>query len=241
MLTVNYDILGIRDGDMVLDVGCGEGRHSIYACQLAQCTVCALDIEQKNAIKTKFFLSAMDDDGRNRSQWLSLRGNAMYMPFPDACFDKVICSEVLEHIPDDRQAVNEFRRILKNNGVLAVSVPSYFSEAIYWTISRQYHNQPGGHIRKYHFKQLLAMLKNSGFDVFGVHREHALHVPYWFLRCVFGINREQAFIPALYHRFLVWDIKTGTKPVRWLEKALNPAFGKSVVLYARKNKPTGGR
>ena len=241
MLTINYNILGIHDGDVVLDVGCGEGRHSIKAYQSAQCTVCALDIEQKNAVRTKFFLSLLDDEGKNHGKWLSLRGNAMWMPFPDASFDKVICSEVLEHITDDRQAIHEFRRILKSDGILAVSVPSYYSETIYWTLSRQYHNQPGGHIRKYRLKQLRLILKDSGFDVFNIHHEHALHVPYWFLRCLFGINREQAFIPSLYHKFLVWDIETGAKPVRFLENALNPAFGKSVVLYARKNMKTGGQ
>ncbi len=241
MLTINYNILGIHDGDVVLDVGCGEGRHSIEACQSAQCTVCALDIEQKNAVRTKYFLSLLDDDGKNRGKWLSLRGNAMWMPFPDASFDKVICSEVLEHILDDRQAIHEFRRILKSDGILAVSVPSYYSETIYWTLSRQYHNQPGGHIRKYRLKQLRLILRDSGFDVFNIHHEHALHVPYWFLRCLFGINREQAFIPSLYHKFLVWDIETGAKPVRFLENALNPTFGKSVVLYARKNMKTGGQ
>lgn len=239
MLTVNYGILGIRDGDLILDVGCGEGRHSIQAYQAAQCTVCALDIEQKNAIKTKFFLKTLDEENGNRGKWLSLRANAVSMPFPDVSFDKIICSEVLEHIPEDQRVVNEFKRILKNDGILAVSVPSYLSETIYWTMSREYRHQPGGHIRKYRLKQLLYLLKNSGFEIFKIHHEHALHVPYWFLRCLFGINREQAFIPSLYHKFLVWDIKTGAKPVRLLEQVLNPAFGKSVVIYARKNRTTG--
>lgn len=234
MLTINYSILNIQDGDAVLDVGCGEGRHSIKAYQSARCTVYALDIEQKNAIRTKFFLNLMDEESNNRSRWLSLRANALAMPFPDKSFDKVICSEVLEHIPDDQAVINEFKRILKDDGILAVSVPSYFSESIYWSITRKYHNQPGGHIRKYRLSQLLSILQKSGFSVFNIHREHSLHVPYWFLRCLFGINREKAFIPSLYHRFLVWDIETGTKPLRQLEKILNPVFGKSVVLYAQK-------
>jgi len=235
MLTVNYNILGIHDGDVVLDAGCGEGRHSIKACQEAQCKLYTFDIEQHNAAKTKFFLNAMEEDGRNHSQWLSFRGDVRQLPLRDASFDKVICAEVLEHVPDDRQVIREFSRILKSDGTLAISVPSYFSETIYWTLSRQYRNQPGGHIRKYRLRQLLTILEDAGFFVFNTHREHALHVPYWLLRCLFGINREQAFIPSLYHRFIVWYIQTGSKPVRYLENALNPIFGKSVVLYARKD------
>jgi SAM-dependent methyltransferase len=234
MLTINYSILNIKDGDTVLDVGCGEGRHAIKAYQSAKCTVYALDLDQKNAIRTKFFFKLLEDESQNQSQWLSIRADAVSMPFPDRSFDKIICSEVLEHIPDDRAAVIEFRRILKDDGVLAVSVPSFFSETLFWTMSNQYHNQPGGHIRKYRLGKLLAVIRESGFSVFNVHREHSLHVPYWFLRCLFGINHEKAFIPSLYHRFLVWDIEKGIKPVRIFEKLLNPAFGKSVVLYAQK-------
>lgn len=241
MLTINYDILGIRDGDVVLDAGCGEGRHSIKAYKEAQCTVCSLDINQKNAVRTKYFLYLLDEENKNHGKWLSLRGNILSMPFPDASFDKIICSEVLEHIPDDQQAVGEIKRILKNDGILAVSVPTYFSETIYWTMSRQYRNQPGGHVRKYRLKQLRLILEKNGFNIFMMHHEHALHVPYWFLRCLFGINREKALIPSLYHKFLVWDIETGSKPVHFIESILNPAFGKSVVLYARKNTALGGK
>lgn len=240
MLTIDYNILGIRDGDIVLDVGCGEGRHSIQACQSAQCTVCSLDLDQNNAVRTKYFLNLTEKDGKNRSKWLSMRGNATCMPFPDNCFDKIICSEVMEHIPDDQAVIKECKRMLKHDGILAISVPTYFSETIFWTISKQYHNQPGGHIRKYRLKQIRSILKDSGFNVFRIHREHALHVPYWFLRCLFGINRDKASIPSLYHKFLVWDIKTGSKPVRLLENALNPLFGKSVVLYANKNTRSEG-
>jgi SAM-dependent methyltransferase len=234
MLTINYSILNISDGDTVLDVGCGEGRHSIQAYKSAQCTLFSLDLEQKNAIKTKFFLKLLDEETHHRSHWLSLRADAVAMPFPDGYFDKVICSEVLEHILNDRLAIKEFRRILKDNGILAVSVPSFFSETIYWMMSRKYHNQPGGHVRKYRGKQLRAIMTEHGFRVFNTHREHALHVPYWFLKCLFGINRDNALIPSIYHKFLVWDIEKGTKPVRLLERILNPAFGKSVVFYAQK-------
>ena len=240
MLTVNYSILGIRDGDVVLDVGCGEGRHSIQAYKEAHCTVCSLDIDQKNAVRTKYFLCLLDEENENHGQWLSLKGNILSMPFPDASFDKIICSEVLEHIPDDQQAVTEIKRILKNDGIFAVSVPTYFSETIYWTMSRQYRNQPGGHVRKYRLGKLRFILENNGFDIFMMHHEHALHVPYWFLRCLFGINRENAFLPSLYHKFLVWDIRTGWKPIHLLESMLNPAFGKSVVLYGRKKETPGG-
>ena len=57
------------------------------------------------------------------------------LPFADASFDCVICSEVLEHIPEHEKALKELVRILKPQGTLVVSVPRYFSERICWFIS----------------------------------------------------------------------------------------------------------
>ena len=235
MLTIDYDLLGIKDGERVLDVGCGEGRHSCRACEQTDCTVCALDIDKANLAKTSYLLRLLDEEGKSRGKWVSLRGDATKLPFKDAYFDKVICSEVLEHLPAHQQAIRELKRVLKDDGTLAVSVPSYFSETIYWKLSRKYHHQPGGHIRKYRSGELIALLREHELSVYAIRHKHALHFFYWLLRCLFGINREKALIPSLYHRFLVWDIKTKSKPVRLLEDLLNPFIAKSVVLYAHKN------
>jgi len=235
MFTVDYELLGIAAGERVLDVGCGEGRHACRAYELAECCVCALDIDQANAVKTNYLLGLMDEEGRSGGSHLVLRGDALRLPFRDTHFDRVICSEVLEHVPDDRQAVRELTRVLKDDGTLAVSVPTYFSETVYWRLSRKYHHQPGGHIRKYRLRELAELLREHGLLVFATRRKHGLHFFYWLLRCLSGIDRDKARIPALYHRFLVWDIMNKTRPVRLLEKMLNPFLAKSVVLYARKD------
>ena len=43
--------------------------------------------------------------------------------YPDASFDIIYCSHVLEHVPDDRKALSEFRRVLKPDGVAIILVP----------------------------------------------------------------------------------------------------------------------
>lgn len=45
--------------------------------------------------------------------------------FPDNSFDFIYCSHVLEHVPDDRKAMREFRRVLTDDGFAVLIVPIY--------------------------------------------------------------------------------------------------------------------
>ena len=234
MFTVDRKLLGISESDRLLDVGCGDGRHSwgIYGC--IDCTVYALDIGQENLIRTRYTLGTIDEKEKRNGRWLTIRGDALHLPFRNAAFDKVICSEVLEHLHDDRKGVEELARVLKADGMLAVSVPAYLPETIYWKISKEYHNTPGGHVRVYRAGELVALLRQSDLRICAIRHKHALHSIYWLLRCLFGIKREKALIPSLYHNFLVWDLKTRSRPVRWLDDVFNHVFPKSIVIYAQK-------
>jgi len=239
MLTVEYDLLGIKDGERVLDIGCGEGRHSWQACKESDCFVCALDIQEVNLKKAHHVLWLLDEQQESKGKWVLVRGDIISLPFEDASFDRIVCSEVLEHIPDDKQGIKEMVRVLKDDGTLAVSVPSYLQETICWKLSTEYHDNPGGHVRIYKASELMSKLCQSNLDIFAVRRKHALHSFYWISRCLFGVNNEKAPIPSFYHRFLVWDIKTKSKPIRLLDTMLNSFFSKSVVLYARKSQHEG--
>jgi len=241
MLTVDYHLLGLKDGQRVLDIGCGEGRHSWQACKQSDCLVCALDIEEVNLKKAHHVLWLLDEQKESRGRWSLVRGDITNLPFEDTSFDKIVCSEVLEHIPDDRQGIKEMVRVLKNDGTLAISVPSCLQETICWKLSMEYHANPGGHVRIYKASELIAKLRQSNLDIFAVRHKHALHSFYWISRCLFGVNNDKALIPSLYHKFLVWDIKTKSKPIRMLDNLLNSFVSKSVVLYARKIEHKGDR
>ncbi len=235
MLTVDYELLGIKDGERVLDIGCGEGRHSWQACKQSHCLVCALDIEQVNLKKAHHVLWLLDKQEESKGKWVLVRGDIISLPFEDGSFDKIVCSEVLEHIPDDKQGIKEMVRVLKDDGTLVISVPSYLQESICWRLSTDYHENPGGHVRIYKASELVSKLRQYNLDIFSVRHKHALHSFYWISRCLFGVNNEKALIPSIYHKFLVWDINTKSRPIRMLDTLLNSFFSKSVVLYARKS------
>ncbi len=233
MLTVDYALLGINGGERVLDVGCGDGRHSFEAFK-RQAVVYAADLGAKPLSNTSALLRLLASEAHYRGGWASLQANVTRLPFGDASFDRVICSEVLEHLGDDDHAVDELTRVLKPGGKIAVSVPTYLTETVYWAMSRDYAHQPGGHVRKYKAGQLVTLLERHGLHVYATRRMHGLHSPYWLLRCLFGVSREDAWLPSLYHRFLVWDIENKTRPLRLLHKALDATIAKSVVVYAHR-------
>jgi hypothetical protein len=71
------------------------------------------------------------------------------------------------------------------------------------------------------------------------HRAHALHSPYWWLKCAVGIDNDDNPAVRAYLKLLTWDITDAPRVTRALDRVLNPVLGKSVVVYAdRAAKPT---
>ncbi|MGC8626020.1 MAG: class I SAM-dependent methyltransferase [Acidimicrobiales bacterium] len=245
MLTVRYGWLGVCPGDRLLDLACGGGRHSFEGMRLGA-VVTAVDRDAKELKAAAAWMAALLKEDKATSeaggQGHALLGDALALPFPDGCFDRVIAAEVLEHLADDQSALAELARVTRPGGTIAASVPRYWPEAVNWTLSRDYHNVPGGHVRIYRRSQLRQRLVNAGFVPYAQHHAHALHSPYWWLRCAVGLDRAAHPLVKAYHRLLVWDMTAKSRLTRWPEALLNPVLGKSLVVYARKKagKCTGG-
>ncbi len=235
MLTVDYDRLGLRPGERVLDLGCGAGRHAFEAMRRGA-RVIALDASEPELEWVTAVMSSMVEDGEvtDGASGGAVRSDALRLPFPDASFDRVIASEVLEHIPEDCRAMSELTRILRPRGTMAVTVPRYGPERVNWALSEEYHSVEGGHVRIYRRSALLQRLRRAGLRILGSHHAHALHSPYWWLRCAVGPHRDDHPLVRAYHRLLVWDITRAPALTRTADRWLNPLLGKSLVVYAEK-------
>lgn len=233
MITIQLDQLHLKDGMRVLDLGCGRGRHlhALYWHNVAL-DVTGLDLSEDDlsAAIDGFFELPPPPDEPPRTAVFSV-GDATKLPFADASFDVVICSEVLEHLPDLESALSEIDRILKPGGQFALSVPRYWPEAICWKLSEGYRNTPGGHVRIFQDGKLRQLVEERGYAFKKRHWAHALHSPYWWLRCAKWDRQDESRTVKAYQKFLEWDLLKAPALTRTMEKVLNPVMGKSVALY----------
>jgi len=242
MITIDFRYFPVGPGDRVLDLGCGAGRHAFEAYRRGA-DVTAFDADEQELLGVKTLFEAMAEAGEagpdaHGGAAETVQGDALAMPFPDGTFDRVIAAEVLEHIPDDVTAIAEIARVLRPGGVAAITVPRWGPERVCWLLSDAYHANEGGHVRIYRRREVLGKLRAAGLEPLGQHHAHALHAPYWWLKCAVGPDRDIAPVRA-YHRLLVWDMMSAPRLTRTVEAILDPVIGKSLVLYLRK--PGGPR
>ncbi|HXK32720.1 MAG TPA: class I SAM-dependent methyltransferase [Dehalococcoidia bacterium] len=223
----------IRGDERVLDLGCGNGRHTIEAARYGG-RIVGLEYSRDDLVAAKF----MYDDARRKGE---LRGvadfvlaDANHMPFKDGAFDKSFCTEVFEHIPDDRRAMREFVRVTKPAADVVVSVPAYWPERAFWALSWDYWHSPGGHVRWYRPGELRGLLEEHGVEIAFERRRHAAQSLYWFLRCVFGLPNEN-FPPVRFTWKLInWHHNRRIKLLERIEATANLVIGKDLILYGRK-------
>jgi SAM-dependent methyltransferase len=236
MLTVNFGLLPVNPGERLLDMGCGGGRHAFEAARRgARVVALDTDLAELNQVTAVFAAMAEAGEIGEGGSGQAVSGDATRLPFDDGSFDKVIAAEVLEHLPADQAAMNEIARVLRPGGMAAVTVPAWLPERVCWRLSEDYHNNPGGHIRIFTRRELITKLTRSGLAVTGQHRAHALHSPYWWVKCAVGVHNDEHPLAGAYHKLLVWDIMRKPAATRIADQVLNPVLGKSLVVYADKH------
>ena len=230
LLTVDLERLRVRPGERLLDAGCGEGRHCFGALERGA-RVVGLDLDRDS-------LKQAAGPLRNRATALDsfgamVHGNTFALPFCDASFDKVICSEVMEHVHDYTAAARELARVTRPGGLVAVTIPTATSENLYLRVGDDYFESPGGDIRIFRPLQLALGLAQAGLATVGVGFAHALHTPYWVLRSIAGLpSADESALVRAYRLLLIRA--TGSQFMTAVERVLNYCFPKSLILYAEK-------
>lgn len=166
---VVLEYLDIGPGDLVLDCGCGLGWFLHVIGQLTSCRLTGTDYDVPR-------LASAKRDLGGRATLAS--SDILALPYADATFDKIVLSEVLEHLPDDAGALAEVVRVLKPGGLLAITVPNQdyplLWDPVNWTrealgmkpITEGFF---GGlwtdHKRLYRRAGLVALVRSAGLEV----------------------------------------------------------------------------
>lgn len=194
MLTFNFNKVKLdNNSGVMLDLGCGEGRHIFGAMQQFPDLQCVgLDPHLESLDKSQEGLELFESLSNNTTTFLS--GSAYSLPFADSTFDLVVCSEVLEHLHEYRDAITEINRVLKPGGKFLASVPAEFPERICWALSKEYQNQPGGHLRIFKKKILFMMFLKEGLNLFNLKGFIQFILPIGGCDVFFGSRKKQIFL-----------------------------------------------
>ncbi len=230
LLTVDLERLDIRPGQLLLDAGCGEGRHC-FGSQSRGARVVGLDLDlSAMRMPSKVLRKQGREKGRLGAM---LQGDAFHLPFADESFDRIICSEVMEHVHDYRGAARELARVAKPGAKIAITIPTATSEQLYLRLGDDYFESPGGHIRIFRPRDLAKGLAAAGLTTVGCGFAHGFHTPYWMLRSVMHLpSADKSRLVRAYREFLIRS--TVSLAMARVERVLNFVCPKSVILYAEK-------
>ena len=139
----------------------------------------------------------------------------------DQTCDTVIMVNVLEHIEDDGDAIEQLYRILKPGGRLLLFVPAL--QFLYSELDSKH-----GHFRRYHLAPLAFKLKSHGFKIhYNKYFDLAGVLPWWLINT---LGKKTEFNPAMaiiYDRYII--------PItRFIERFISPPLGKNIIIVAER-------
>ena len=233
MLTFNFKRFELNNNGLMLDVGCGEGRHIFGVMQDYPNMKCVgLDMDEESLIKAEEGYEYFKTISNTETDFL--KGSAYELPFEDNTFDLIVCSEVLEHLHEYNDAIKDIYRVLKPGGKFYASVPASWPEKICWRLSKDYQNQPGGHLRIFNQGNLVSEIENLGFKFLFSEKFHSIHSPYWWIRCFFWQSQDTNFLVKIYKKILEYHILKKPIVLDLIDRLLNPLMGKSFAMYFEK-------
>ena len=221
-LSIRPDLLPSGASARVIDVGCGDGRHIVEAARRG-CFAVGLDYDADELRR------ARERIGTRRVDLVV--GDATRLPFRDGAFDALICTETLEHLPDDTGGVREIARILRPGGALLGAVPSHFTELLFWRLSYGYGHTPGGHVRIYRPRELVGMLAGFRLRVVDVRYVHFVDSLVWLRFCITDYLRPTPK-PATAFEAAVMLAVAAERPIATWRTRLRSAIGRSRFIAA---------
>ena len=149
----------IRSTDTVIDVGCGDGGHS-YFCARQGAEVLFIDMDTAKLAAAEEKIKASPAHA-----YRAILSDCNPIPLPDSTGDVIICTEVLEHVPDPRQFLQELARVAKPGARLVVTVPDARSEKLVGATAPEGYFKEPNHIRIFAEGELRDHVLATGLEI----------------------------------------------------------------------------
>lgn len=223
----------INGTDTVIDVGCGLGGNLKFCAKYAAHAI-GVDIDPSRVEATAEILKK---EGAKSFKTIVSDGNPL--PIDSESIDKIICTEVLEHVDDPAITMKELVRIGKPGALYFLSVPGGASEQVLKKVAPALYFEKPNHIRVFDSDGFEALVNNAGLEI----EKHSYFSFFWAVwhaivwQC--GIDYDQGTHPALDRLAQAWNEMLSLPEGKKCAEALDEALHKSQIIIARK--PLTGR
>ena len=202
-----------RTKTKILDLGCGAGINFSWLRNFGE--IMGVD-NNKEAVEFC------------KGQGRVILGDAVNLPVTNESQDLLTAFDLLEHLKDDKKALEEWNRVLKNKGYLFISVPAY-----QWLFGP--HDKNLMHYRRYLLSNLLHLLKKAGFRPVFASYFFVFTFPVFviqrMLSKVLGMASGYTATPPLINNFLINLGKFEAQLLRFIRLP----FGSSILILVQKN------
>jgi ubiquinone/menaquinone biosynthesis C-methylase UbiE len=171
----------ISRDEIVLDAGCGYGGRSLRISKDFGAHIISIDLSI-NCLKT---IKSSNDTANIDLIYADVQN----LPVKDFSIDKIVCADVLEHVPDVSYTLKGFERALKNSGMIFLLVPSRVSERLYSRIDSKYIEHKD-HLRTFVAKEFFGLVEFGGFSVVNIYHAEFFRAVYHLLQVLTGSKFE---------------------------------------------------
>lgn len=203
----------------ILDIGCGSGTLSLYLASKGN-KVKGIDVSKK-AIKS--CKQSAKNLGLTQNTNFII-GDFLKINIKEK-FDLIICNEVLEHIKKDDSAISKIAKLLKNNGILILSVPSIEAPLYRLGLAKKFDKRVG-HLRRYTFGKINKLIEKKKLKIINMQKTEGIIRNFIFS---FKIN-----IPIIK---LANRTKIASKIIAIIDKISLQIFGASQIIIVAQKKP----
>jgi SAM-dependent methyltransferase len=219
----------IESTDTVVDVGCGLGHNLNFCAKYANYAI-GVDIDPSRSLATEKLLQ---NSGHKNFKTIVSDGNPL--PIESASVDKIVCTEVLEHVDDPMIVMRELARIAKPGALFMLSVPGKLSEDILKTVAPASCFEKPNHIRTFSADDFQSLVQGAGLVIekhdFLSFYQAVWHAVIWASK----VDYDYGTHPALEHWARAWSEILSLPGSEPLITALDRALHKSQIIIARKS------